>query len=81
MRAFGLDRSSGIRHYRAVVATDPPLPASPDNGTVTISWSTTTIQGQHRLGWHYQSDPLLDPRLAIALLRDVASELEMDLPS
>jgi hypothetical protein len=62
------------------VATDALTPDFPDEGTVTISWNTTMIEGKRRLGWRYQSDPLLDPRLAITLLRDVASELEIDLP-
>lgn len=52
----------------------------PDEGTITVQWTVTTIQNERRLGWSYQSHPDLDPGRAIVLLRDVASELEEDLP-
>jgi len=53
----------------------------PDEGTVTIEWRIDPVAGQRRLGWTYRSAPLLDPREAINLLRDVADELEIDLPA
>jgi hypothetical protein len=43
-------------------------------------WTVTEINGQRRLSWTFRSVPQLDPKLAIALLRDVATELEIDLP-
>jgi hypothetical protein len=52
----------------------------PNGGKVTIEWTVTTIQGQRRLGWSVDTQPDLDPKLTIALLRDVAAELEIDLP-
>ena len=60
------------------MTADASTPDFPDEGTVSISWNTAMIDGQRRLGWKYESDPVLDRRLAITLLRDVASELEMD---
>ena len=32
------------------------------------------------MSWTFVPDPIIDPRLSIALLRDVAWELEQDLP-
>jgi hypothetical protein len=52
----------------------------PDDGTAIVEWSVTEINGQRRLSWTYRSEPQLDPKLAIGLLRDVATELEIDLP-
>ena len=52
----------------------------PDIGTVAVEWTVTEINGQRRLSWTFRSVPQLDPKLAIALLRDVATELEIDLP-
>jgi hypothetical protein len=60
----------------------PSLEAEyPDEGAITVSWSVSMIDGQRRLSWKYVSEPQIDPRLGIALLRDVAWELEEDLPS
>ncbi len=53
----------------------------PDEGAVTISWHVSVIDGQRRLGWAFASEPRLDPLLAIGLIRDVAAELEADLPA
>jgi hypothetical protein len=52
----------------------------PTLGTVTIKFSVSPIGGQPRLGWEFSSDPQLDARHAITLLRDVVDELEIDLP-
>jgi hypothetical protein len=52
----------------------------PDRGTLTVEWRIDTVSGSRRLGWTYRSDPDLDRQHAITLLRDVADELEMDLP-
>jgi hypothetical protein len=52
----------------------------PDAGSVSVEWTVTEIDGQRRLSWNYSSAPELDPELAIGLLRDVAAELEIDLP-
>ena len=52
----------------------------PTQGTVTIKFWVKPIGGQPRLGWEYSADPQFDPRHAITLLRDVADELEIDLP-
>jgi hypothetical protein len=52
----------------------------PDVGTVTVTWETTSIDGQPCLGWRLTTEPSLDPHLVIGLLRDVAVELELDLP-
>jgi hypothetical protein len=60
------------------VPTDLPTSEFPDEGTVTIAWTTTMIEGRRRRRWTYRSDPTVDPRLAIGLLRDVALELEID---
>jgi hypothetical protein len=59
----------------------PEMVGGRKKGAVTVGWRMTPIEGQGRLGWDSQSEPTLDPRLAIALLRDVANELEMDLPT
>jgi hypothetical protein len=55
--------------------------AYPDEGAITLSWHVSVIDGRRRLGWEFASEPRLDPRLAVALLRDVAVELEEDLPA
>jgi hypothetical protein len=55
--------------------------AWPALGTLTIKFSVSQINEQPRLGWQYSADPELDPRHAITLLRDVADELEIDLPA
>ena len=55
-------------------------PEWPTNGTVTIKFSVTQIDGQPRLGWEYSADPQFAARHAITLLRDVADELETELP-
>jgi hypothetical protein len=52
----------------------------PDEGTFSIEWNVSVIDGQRRLGWKFSSEPQLDPALAIVLLRDVVDELEIDLP-
>ncbi len=52
----------------------------PDGGQITVQWTVHVVGGERRLGWKYESVPLLDAQLAIALLRDVAGELEIDLP-
>lgn len=52
----------------------------PHAGTLTIEWNVSIIEGKPRLGWTYGAMPSLDPRHAITLLRDVADELEDDLP-
>ena len=52
----------------------------PDKGTVTVEWHVSEIDGRRRLSWSYESSPQLDPKLARALLSDVAAEIEMDLP-
>jgi hypothetical protein len=53
----------------------------PDEGAITVSWQVSLIDARRRLGWKFASEPRLDSRLAIALLRDVANELEEDLPA
>jgi len=50
----------------------------PDGGTITIAWKVSLINVRRRLAWEFSSDPVLDRRLAIALLRDVANELDED---
>jgi hypothetical protein len=52
----------------------------PTQGKLEIEWHSA-IDDHDRLGWSYKSEPPLDPRRAIALLRDVAGELAMELPS
>ena len=52
----------------------------PERGTYTIDWESSMLDGSRRLGWQASADPPLPPDLAIALLRDVADELEIDLP-
>ena len=47
---------------------------------MTITYTVTQVGERPRLGWVYSADPELDPRYAITLLRDLADELEMDLP-
>jgi len=53
----------------------------PDSGQIVVSWDVSMIDGRFRLGWKYESLPKLDPTKAILLLRDVAGELEEDLPA
>lgn len=53
----------------------------PDHGTISVAWTVTMVDGRRRLGWSVVSDPRIDAGLAIALLRDVAAELEEDQPS
>ena len=53
----------------------------PDEGAITISWRVDDIDGQRRLGWTFASQPHIDALRSIALLRDVAAELEEDLPA
>jgi len=53
----------------------------PDHGTISVTWSVTSVEGQRRLGWSVATDPVIDSSLAIALLRDVAAELEDDEPA
>jgi hypothetical protein len=53
----------------------------PDDGAVTVAWRVSVIDGRRRVGWSFSSEPRLDPGLVIALLRDVAAELEEDLPA
>lgn len=56
-------------------------PDWPDQGTLTIKFSVSQVNGEPRLGWQYSTEPELDPRHAITLLRDLADELEIDLPA
>ncbi|MGO9558649.1 MAG: hypothetical protein ACLPYW_06115 [Acidimicrobiales bacterium] len=51
----------------------------PDEGTVSIEWHVLEIDGQRRLSWSITSNPQLDPKLAVALLSDVAAEVEIDI--
>jgi hypothetical protein len=53
----------------------------PDQGTLAVSWNVTLVGGRSRLSWTFHADPRIDPPLAIALLRDVAAELEEDQPA
>jgi hypothetical protein len=53
----------------------------PEQGTISVSWQVAMVDGRRRLGWTYASDPTLDASLAVALLRDVVSELEEDEPA
>ena len=53
----------------------------PDHGTISVAWNVTIVDGRRRLGWSFASDPTIDAGLAIALLRDVAAELEEDQPA
>ncbi len=68
------------RHSCRMAEDDPQEAKWPGEGTITIRWQMTPIEGMDRLGWEFRSEPLLDPEHAIALLRDVANELEIDLP-
>ena len=52
----------------------------PDEGSIRVEWTVSIIGGARRMSWSYKADPAIDPRLSIALLRDVAAELEEDLP-
>ncbi|MEO8698358.1 MAG: hypothetical protein ABI658_33000 [Acidimicrobiales bacterium] len=47
---------------------------------MTITFTVSQIGGLPRLGWTYSADPQFDARNAVTLLRDVADELEIDLP-
>jgi hypothetical protein len=53
----------------------------PDEGAITVSWRVSVIDGRRRIGWEFASEPRIDQRLATELLRDVAMELEEDLPT
>jgi hypothetical protein len=52
----------------------------PERGTISVEWQISLIDEQPRLGWTFRSEPELEQAQAIRLLRDVAAELEIDLP-
>ncbi len=53
----------------------------PGEGVIMVVWRTTLLDGRRHLGWEFASEPRLDPPLAIALLREVATELEANQPA
>jgi hypothetical protein len=52
----------------------------PATGNLTVEWTVSEVDGRRRMSWTFTSNPNIDRRLAVALLRDVSDELEMDLP-
>jgi hypothetical protein len=75
---LGYVRRRRIGHYAPMSVNESDFP---EDGIVTIEWNVRLVDGLPRLGWSYRADPTLDPRLAIALLTEVATELKEDLPS
>ena len=51
----------------------------PDEGEATIRWNVSTIDGERRLGWSFETQPRIELQLAHDLVADVAKELAIDL--
>ena len=74
-------QTGGVQRPITIERGSATAPAGwPSGGTVTIDYTVTQIDGRPTLGWKYSADPQFDARHVITLLRDVADELEIDLP-